>query len=232
MLEPPESSSVNSNSLSESASSINLPDFGAEFRAGNSGRRIERQLEVWFRIAAVGLVAFGLTPLIQHNAVVGRVAKIDSALAGTAAAGAGPLLFGHRAEIDFVAALGVHLHFKIVAVGVKAQFKLAAIGRRCRADLFLPESDAVSLPDEPPDFGAESLAELPPLMTALPGPAEVQRDFFRWYASFVLLGFRIGAVQRTSLSELPSMTEELSDMFLEVFGRGFVVTDSGRGLRR
>ena len=31
----------------------------------------------------------------------------------------------------------------------------------------LPESGLASLPDEPDDLGAESLAELPPLMTAV-----------------------------------------------------------------
>src|SRR5207237_5977564 len=72
---------------------------------------------------------------------------------------------------------------------------------------FLAESEAVSLPDDslPDDLGADSLDELPPLMTALPGPptsmAISSVGTTDASPSFSPLAFFLAGSRRASLSD-------------------------------
>ena len=96
------------------------------------GRLLLLRVVLFLRVLSLTLSLLVLLVLLKRDAAVGRVAKIDAALAAPRAAAAATLLLGERAEFDlvFAAPVRVHLKFEVVAVGIEAQFEFAAVRSR------------------------------------------------------------------------------------------------------
>src|SRR5262245_62049369 len=211
MLEPPESSRVNSNSLSESGSTLPFipPSLTAEAAAEESrvsSKSTSESLSVLVAPALDADLSSSLPfpfssemPLSAGSRRLMPLSVLRLPLLPEGSFGVAP-----SATSSLESVLSFSSKSSLSASRLSSNSLLSPPPGLER---FLEASAAESLPDDDfPDLGADSLDELPPLITALPGPAKsiAISSVGTTASSLPSLGFLgLAGSSRASLSGLP-----------------------------